>query len=395
MIDFEKQVRFCMKMATGHLRKRTSVDGAVSYQLIVEGDRDPVSGKRERRYKTIKGTKKAAEAALRKMIDDMENGNITSASAMKVEDWMNTWLENYLPNIEATTRAGYREKIKNYIIPELGNTQLKVLKADQVQRWINGLRQRGLSPKTIRNVYNNLNAAMKKAVVLRMLPFNPCDGVELPKLIRYEAKVYDTQEIKRLLEAAKGSDMYLVVLLGVSVGLRRGEMLGLKWASVNFEAKTISIRENRVMADKELITKGPKSAAGQRTVSIGDEVVAALSQARMDYFNDRAELGAKFRDDDYVVRQKDGRPLRPDSMTQKWERFLERNNLPHIRLHDLRHSHATALIQAGVSPKVVQQRLGHADVSITLNTYTHVLPGMDQEAAAKIDDLIFNNASNS
>ena len=109
-------------MATGHLRKRTSVDGAVSYQLIVEGDRDPVSGKRERRYKTIKGTKKAAEAALRKMIDDMENGNITSASAMKVEDWMNTWLENYLPNIEATTRAGYREKIKNYIIPELGNS---------------------------------------------------------------------------------------------------------------------------------------------------------------------------------------------------------------------------------------------------------------------------------
>ena len=189
--------------------------------------------------------------------------------------------------------------------------------------------------------------------------------------------------------------MYLVVLLGVSVGLRRGEMLGLKWPSINFEAKTISIRENRVMADKELITKGPKSAAGQRTVSIGDEVVAALSQARMDYFNDRAELGAKFRDDDYVVRQKDGRPLRPDSMTQKWERFLERNNLPHIRLHDLRHSHATALIQAGVSPKVVQQRLGHADVSITLNTYTHVLPGMDQEAAAKIDNLIFNNASNS
>lgn len=106
-------------------------------------------------------------------------------------------------------------------------------------------------------------------------------------------------------------------------------------------------------------------------------------------------FGAKFRDDDHVVRQKDGRPLCPDSMTQKWESFLERNNLPHIRLHDLRHSHATALIQAGVSPKVVQQRLGHANVSITLNIYTHVLPGMDQEAAAKIDNLIFNNASNS
>lgn len=329
------------------------------------------------------------------MIDDMENGNITSASAMKVEDWMNTWLENYLPNIEATTRAGYREKIKNYIIPELGNTQLKVLKADQVQRWINGLRQRGLSPKTIRNVYNNLNAAMKKAVVLRMLPFNPCDGVELPKLIKYEAKVYNKWEIKDLLDAAKGTDMYLVALLGVAVGLRRGELLGLKWDSVNLEAKTISVCESQVMADKKTITKGPKSKAGKRTVAIGDEVVAALSQARMDYFNDRAALGAKFQDNNYVIRQKDGRTYRPDSMTQKWSRFLEKHNLPHIRLHDSRHTHATYLIQAGVNAKVVQQRLGHADVSITLNTYTHVMPGMDQEAAAKMDDLIFATASNS
>lgn len=382
-------------MATGHLRKRVGVDGAVSYQLIVEGERDPISGKRERRYKTIKGTKKAAEAALRRMIDDMENGNVTAASAMKVADWMGTWLENYLPNIADTTRAGYREKIKNYIIPGLGNTQLQVLRADQIQRWINGMTQSGLSPKTIRNVYNNLNAAMNKAVVLRMLPFNPCDGVELPKLIKYQAKVYNKWQIKNLLDAAKGTDMYLVALLGVAVGLRRGELLGLKWDSVNLEAKTISVHESQVMADKKVITKGPKSQAGKRTVAIGDEVVAALSQAKMDYFNDRAALGAKFHDNNYVIRQKDGRTYRPDSMTQKWSRFLEKQNLPHIRLHDSRHTHATALIQAGVSPKVVQTRLGHADVSITLNTYTHVLPSMDQEAATKMDDLIFAAASNS
>ena len=382
-------------MATGHIRKRVGTNGAISYQLTVEGDHDPVTGKRERRYKTVKGTKKAAEATLRKMIADMESGNITTASAMKIKDWMENWLTLYLPNIEATTRAGYREKIDNYIIPSLGNIQLKALNTDHVQKWVNELQQRGLSPKTIRNAYNNLNAALKKAVVLRMIPYNPCSGVELPKLVRYEAKIYDTDGIQKALEAAKGSDMYLIVLLGLSVGLRRGEMLALKWDSVDFSAKTISIHENRVMADGKAITKKPKTTAGIRTVSVGSEVMAALSDAKLKYFNDRAAMGKRFKDEGYVIRQEDGSPYHPDSLTQKWERFTKQHNLPHIRLHDLRHSNATALIQAGVSPKVVQKRLGHSDISVTLNTYTHVLPSMDQEAAAKMDNIIFSTASNS
>lgn len=382
-------------MATGHIRKRVGTNGAISYQLIVEGEHDPVTGKRERHYKTLQCTKKAAEAALRKMIADMENGSITTASAMKVKDWMDNWLALYLPNIEATTRAGYREKIDNYIIPTLGNIQLKALNTDHVQKWINELHQRGLSPKTIRNAYNNLNAALKKAVVLRMIPYNPCNGVELPKLVKYEAQVYDTDGIHKALDAAKGSDMYLIVLLGLSVGLRRGEMLALKWDSVDFSAKTISIHENRVMADGKAITKKPKTTAGIRTVSVGGEVLAALSEAKLKYFNDRAAMGKRFKDEGYIIRQEDGSPYRPDSLTQKWERFTKQHNLPHIRLHDLRHSNATALIQAGVSPKVVQKRLGHSDISVTLNTYTHVLPSMDQEAATKMDNIIFSSASNS
>ena len=381
-------------MATGYIRKRIGKNGNVTYQITAEGERDPKTGERDRHYKTIKGTKKQAEATLRKMIAELEAGNITTTSAMKVGDWMDEWLTNYLPNIEETTRAGYREKIGNYVVPELGYIQLKALKNTNIQRWINELSGRGLAPKTVRNVYNNLNAALKKAVALRMIPYNPCEGVELPKLKKYQGDVYDADGIKVALDAAKGSDMYLIVLLLATVGMRRGELIALKWHNVDFSAKTLRICENRVMADGKAITKPPKSAAGNRVVSVGDEVIAALSQARLDYYNDKAELGAGFHDDGYVIRKKNGTSYRPDSITQKWERFLKEKGLPHIRLHDLRHSNATVLIQAGVSPKVVQQRLGHADVNITLNTYTHVLPSMDQEAAATIDNMIFERASN-
>lgn len=150
--------------------------------------------------------------------------------------------------------------------------------------------------------------------------------------------------------------------------------------------KVIHIRENKVKAGTQILEKSPKSDAGRRDISIGDDVVALLSAAKMQYFVDKDRPG--FRDLGYVIHKENGDSYRPDAMTKKWERFLEKHNLPHIRLHDLRHTHATLLIQAGISPKVVQQRLGHSDVTITLNTYTHVMPDMAQDAADKLDNII-------
>ena len=373
-------------MATGHLRKRTNKNGSVSWQVIIEGERDPMTGKRERYYKTINGTKKQAEATMRKLIAEVENGGIVTASAMKVGDWMSEWLRLYLPNIEATTRDGYRDKIDNYIKPMLGNIPLKSLKTDNVQQWINEPHARGLAPKTIRNAYNNLNAAMKKAVVLRMIPYNPCGGVELPKMKKYRANVYTAAQVNDLLAIAADTDFYLAIALMTSTGIRRGELLALKWKHVDLAKKVIRIRENMVQAGTKILEKSPKSEAGRRDITIGDDVVSLLRNAKMQYLIDKSQPG--FKDLDYVVHKPDGTPYRPDAMTRKWERFLVRHKLPHIRLHDLRHTHATLLIQAGVSPKVVQERLGHSDVTVTLNTYTHVMPDMAQEAADKIDKLI-------
>lgn len=225
-----------------------------------------------------------------------------------------------------------------------------------------------------------------------MIPYNPCEGVVLPKRKKYKAKVYDLPMIQNLLDIATGTDMYIPILLCVMVGLRRGEMLALRWEHIDFDKKLISIKSNMVNGENGYIIKAPKSEAGIRDVQVGDEVITALKTAKTQYLADKIMYGAGFQDLNFIVRKKDGSPMSPDAMTRKWRRFITSHDLPDIRLHDLRHSNATALIQAGVNPRVVQQRLGHSDVSITLNTYTHVLPDMDKEAAEKLDDILLKKA---
>ena len=200
-------------MASGNIVERTRGNGEIRYEITVEGERDLLTGKRNRMYKTIKGTKKEAKAIMRQMIVDMERGIAVRKSPKKVSEWLDEWVELYLPNIEETTRAGYVERVNNRLKPYLGNIPLKNLKNSDIQQWINELKDDGLSPKTIKNVYLNLNAALDKAVILRMLPSNPCNGVELPKLVKYNAQVYNNSEMTQALKAAEGTEMYFLLSL--------------------------------------------------------------------------------------------------------------------------------------------------------------------------------------
>ena len=378
-------------MASGNIVERIRKSGKISYEITVEGERDPLTGKRNRVFRTVKGSEKEARKVMHRLINDMEQNKIVKKNHKTVEEWMEEWINLYLPNVEETTRVGYKTKLRCYIKPALGDILIYSLRADHVQKMVNDMLAKGLSPKNIRDTFNNINAAMKKAVILRYIPFNPCEGVVLPKLKKYRAKVYDNQMIHTLLDTASGTDMYLPVLLGVTVGLRRGEMLALRWDDIDFKTNTIKVRNNMVNGENGIIIKAPKSEAGIRDIKVGDEVMAELKKARLKYMDD-ALTSPIFQNLNFVIRQEDGSPLHPDSMTRKWSRFLKDNNLPHIRLHDLRHSNATALIQAGVNPRVVQQRLGHSDVNITLNTYTHVLPEMDIDAAEKLDAIMLKKA---
>lgn len=373
------------------INKRVAKNGEVSYQLVFELGVDPVTGKRQRIFKTVKGTKKQALAVMDKMKVELERGYCYDPSNMKLEDWITQWLDNYLPNIEATTRTHYRDDINRHIIPDLGHVLLKHLKTTSIQSWVNDLSEKkGLSPKSVRNIYLNLKAALNKAVVLRMLPYNPCEGVVLPKPQKYKATIYTVQEMNHLLDVARGTDMFIPVLLATKLGLRRGEVLALKWEHVDFEKGIVHIRENKVITENGALTKAPKSAAGIRDITVGKSVLAELKHAHAQYNRRKLAMGEKFKNSGHVFSQEDGGEYRPESLTRMWRRFLEKNELKSIRFHDLRHSCATAMLEAGIDPKTVQTRLGHADISMTMNIYAHCTPNMDRNAAQKLDDLFTN-----
>ena len=376
-------------MASGSIRKRETKNG-YAYRLTVECGTDPLTGKRIRKYYTVKGTKKQAEHVLRKMILDYENGNLIEESAMRLGDWMNEWVENYVIDVEATTMERYKTAIRTCINPYLGDIRLKSLKARNIQQWINYLwKEKNLAPKSIRNVFLNLRSALNKAEALDMIARNPCKHVELPRQKKYKGNIYTAQEMKQMLELAKDTEIYLMLLLACYCGFRRGELAALSWDDVDFTTNTITIRQNTVYSEGKKITKEPKTAAGCRELTVGDSVMEELRKARADYIKRRLLKGCSFHHTNLVLCKENGEAYRPDGITYRWRKFMKENGLKEIRFHDLRHSCATAMIEAGIDPKTVQQRLGHADISVTLNIYAHATKAMDEKAAVKLENLMF------
>lgn len=369
------------------IRKRVNKAGKVTgYQVTVEGVRG-LCGERKRFSKTVPTMKEAKETE-RQMLNQMATGGIQKATPMTVQTWITTWLDVHKPNIEESTRRGYEEKIRNYIIPSMGHIPITQIDGTFVQSWVKNMDSRGLAQRTIKSAHQCLHSAMKTAVQLKMIQHNPCQYTILPKIQEYNAAVYTDPEIQVAINAAKGTDAFLLVFLGLSVGLRRGELCALKWKHIDLTNKKIHITENRVSVKGSVITKQPKSKSSNRTITIGSNTCKILQIAKDEYDTKRKAYGPGFSKEEYVIHLKDGSPYHPDSLTQKWDRFMAKHGLKHIRLHDLRHSCATSMVANNVDHKTVQKRLGHSSYKTTMDLYVHRTQAMDEHAAEIMDNII-------
>lgn len=391
-----------MENYTGHVRKRETKKGELKYQVIIEAPADKVTGKRNRQYFTISGNKKKAEKFLRDTLTELENHTFVKPVDVLTKEWLNQWYTMYLEdNLSASTLRGYRYQIDTYLIPSLGNIPIQNLSTMQIQKLVNDLKQESpvshkpMSSKSVKNIFINLSAALDKAVDLDMLKKNPCQKVELPKCEKHEVQVYDEKEVEKLIRCATGTDMELIIMLSLSLGLRRGEMIALRWTNVDLKNGIVHIRENRVEGlNGTVVTKKPKSQAGIRDIPLSDSLIELLKEHKEKYAAVQKKYGVGYNNDDYVICQAKGQPYKPFSFTKKFRTFLDKNNLRHIRYHDIRHTNASIMLSQGISPKVAQQRLGHSDFSTTMNIYSHVMKKVETEAAQKLDEVLFHTANN-
>lgn len=381
-------------ITSGSIRKRKTEKGPV-WQITIELPKDPITGKRNRRYKTVVGTKKDAERAMHEYIREIEKGYYVTDSKITISEWIDTWLEVYIvPNVSPTTLSRYQGMIKRYIKPLLGHIQVQQLNTLTVQSWVNGLKispssGKPMSAATVKHVYHVLKGAMDKAVLAGIAPRTPCIGIMLPKGQKKEAVIYDEEQIKQLISAAKGTDMELVIDMELCLGLRRGELLGLEWDDIDWEKNQVKIIRNRVVVNGKSTVKEPKTASGYRTIDVPFPLMQKLRKRKLECAANRLRMGPAYMVTDYVIVHDDGKPIYPEYLSQMLTKLQDRCGLPRCRFHDLRHLCASIMLLQGVNVKVAQERLGHKDITTTMNIYSHVLPSSAREAAEKIGQLVY------
>ncbi len=372
----------------GHLRKR----GRKSWAIVVELDRDS-DGHRRQKWETVQGTKKKAEARLAEILHALETGLYIEPAKLTVEQYLEKWLEATKPNVAGKTFERYREIVKRQLSPALGKVLLSKLSPLQIQAAhtkalesgrLDGKNGGALSPQTVLHHHRVLREALNQAVKWRLLVRNPADAVDAPKPQRKEMRAIDATKMAWLLGVVEGTRLYVPVLLALTTGMRRGEFLGLRWADIDFDLATVAVRRSIEQTKEGVRYKSPKGKRG-RLLHLPALTLEALKVHRVAQGLIREELGEAYATEDLVCAQPDGSIWPPDTFSVQFAKLAKKIGMKGVRLHDMRHSHATHLLQEGVHPKVVSERLGHSTVSITMDIYSHVMPGMQESAAGKID----------
>lgn len=374
----------------GSIEKR----GPASWRMRVTVEYDE-AGNPIRRQRTTR-TKRAEdrEKELIAFINELESGEYIETSSTTFQDFTNEYMANHVKkNLQVTSQELYSNIIRVHILPIFGRKKINEINTMQILRFLDGLENSGSSVYVRRNVLSTLRSVFTQAVKWKVLKANPCDGISPPKKPKKVQKVYDEAEIALLFEKLKTErlDWQVLVSIAVMTGAREGEIAGLEWKHIDLDKQTI-VFEQTIVEEKGVgVTVRPGLKGGKdKIVSIPDSLAALLSEYKKvrKIEKEAAQEEWTWPDHFFLFSNINGKPIRTDSIYQRWIKFIEKNRLERIRFHDIRHTSASLLIAKGVHAKVIQERLGHADIGTTMNTYSHVFREADQSAASHFDNLI-------
>ncbi len=356
---------------------------------------NPKTGAPKRKYIYGKERKEVA----RKMTDlkkELFDGTYVEPSNMKLSEWLDSWIEGRKSSLAYSTYNNYKVMIRNHLKPEIGDLKLKELKTRQVQELLNYKLEEGridgdggLSPRTVKYIYQTLHAALEQAIKERLITNNVCKAVEVPKKQdEKQLHTWDKSQVNKFLETARGYDCFILHYLALNTGMRRGELLGLKWKDISLDKRRIEVNRQLVRTDQGLIFKKVKTAAGNRTIPITDDVVTELKRHKIKQGENKLALGEAYnKKNDLVGSNKIGNPIDPRNLFREFKRVIKEAGLPEIRFHDTRHTFSTLFLQNGGSIKILQQILGHSSITVTIDTYSHVTEEMLIEAEKKMKTM--------
>jgi integrase len=364
-----------------------------TWSYIVYLGRD-AEGRKRQKWKGGFPTKRAAEDALTEFLGRLRTGDYVDAGRKTVGEFLEEWLAASAAALRPSTVAGYEHVLNNWVIPRIGHIRLSQLGPMHVSDLHASLLSSGrgdgrggLSSRSVIYAHRILNSALSDAVRWGLVPRNVAALVRPPRLVTKEMKVWSADDARRFLDGVSEDRLYAMWLLFVMTGMRRGEVLGLRWQDVDLAARRLAVRQTLVEVAYKIHFSEPKTKRSRRSVSLDPVTCEVLACHRERHRSER------LLDDDseLVFTMPDGRPLQPQNVSQSFVNTIRRLGLPVIRLHDLRHTSASLALAAGIHPKVVSERLGHSSVTITLDTYSHVVPGLQEAAASTLASLVLGD----
>jgi integrase len=342
----------------------------------------------ERYYRNGGKTKREANAVLKSMQQEVEAGMQLDRTRFTVAGFIAHWLSIKKPNVRGTTYVSYCTNT-NRLLPYIGSSNLDKLTPDKIQQ-VYGDLQDDLAPNTLYSTHNIFSCVMNDAKKWGYLVFNPLERVEVPRREKKEMRFLTAEEAASLIATAEGHRIWALVVVALATGMRRGELLGVKWNDIDFEARTLTVRRTVLYYAVDSVSKyrihEPKTASGRRVIHLPEFAVEALKKHRVEQLEVRMQAGASWVGLDLVFCNRVGSYWYPNSLLEDFHQLTEQADLGHLRFHDLRHSAATILLTMGVPVKVVQEILGHSSADVTYRVYAHATKGMHKEAMAEYNE---------
>lgn len=377
----------------GHIEQRSK---GSTWSIKIELDKDVATGRRRQKWVTVRGSKKDAEKKLSELLRQLDTGSYIQPGKTTLTDYLTRWLAEYVkPNLSPRSYERYADIVKRYFIPKLGGVLLTQLKADSLQKLYADWLDRGLSSRTVRYHHAVLHKALELALKAGQVSRNVSDAVNVPRIKQAEMLTWNEDELNQFLEAAKSTPYYELFYLVSYTGMRRSEILALRWQDIDLIFGQVSVsRSIHHLKDGSYVFTQPKSSRSRRTIALPPSAVLLLKRYYDSLKMEYAMLGIPLTDDTLVF-SISGNPLRPNTVTRAWINLAIKAGIKRIRFHDARHTHASLMLKQGIHPKIVQERLGHASIAMTLDTYSHVAPGLQEAAAVSFDNLVNNSGSKS